>query len=97
MRDVYIDHLNAAEGRAVAMDLAGDQSGRASFLPASRPYISADNVTVGGNITAGKGEPGFVSSINMKKQYTSFGAFDALEAANLQVCLNASLGGWLST
>lgn len=46
LRDVFIDNLSADEGRAMGLDLIGDEIGRASFFTATDPYISTDNVKV---------------------------------------------------
>lgn len=71
LRDVTIDHLNAGDGHAVGLDLIGDEVGRALFFPANEPYVTTDNVVVGGDLRGG--EPGFVTGIKLNKQASKAG------------------------
>lgn len=54
LRNVIIDNLDAGEGRVIGLDLIGDEVGRALFFPQKVPYVSTDNVEVGGNLKGGK-------------------------------------------
>lgn len=47
-------------------------------------------VVVGSNVKAGRGEPGYVNSILVKKQYVNLGGFLASETTNIQVSLSSS-------
>jgi hypothetical protein len=87
--NISLDYLYSEEGRAIGVDLIGDENGRSQYRMHYRPKpnIRLENVTVGSQLNAGRG--GDLSPIIGDTTYFDLGGFKVSEGPNLPNTWNA--------
>lgn len=89
LMNISLDYLYSEEGRAIGVDLIGDENGRSQYRMQYRPKanIRLENVTVGSQLNAGRG--GDLSPIIGDTTSFDLGGFKVSEGPNLPNTWNA--------